>query len=122
MGSSSTSASLTCDDKILASELALTYHTVKHNLSFNSMDCTVKLKKIIYVDSENLNYSKNLNHAKVIWKNIGQYIMIFKLLNENFYFEIEMSIHSDSDLMDIDVIPMSECDDENDERIEATIE
>lgn len=36
--------------------------------------------------------------------------------------EIEMSIHSDSDLMDIDVIPMSECDDENDERIEATIE
>lgn len=44
----------TCDDddKITASELALTYHTVKHNLSYNSMDCTVKLNKIIYVDSK----------------------------------------------------------------------
>lgn len=49
-GSSSTS--LTCDDKISASELALTYHTVKHNLSYNSMDCTVKLNKIIYADSK----------------------------------------------------------------------
>ncbi|PZC83012.1 hypothetical protein B5X24_HaOG208879 [Helicoverpa armigera] len=27
--------------------------------------------------------------------------------------EIEMSIHSDSELMDIDVIPMSECDDDD---------
>lgn len=48
----SSSNSLTCDDKISASELALTYHTVKHNLSYNSMDCTVKLNKIIYADSK----------------------------------------------------------------------
>lgn len=31
-----------------AAELALTYHAVKHNLSYNSMDCAVKLNKIIY--------------------------------------------------------------------------
>ncbi|CAH0698534.1 unnamed protein product [Spodoptera exigua] len=38
-------------DNVTAAELALTYHTVKHNLSYNSMDCTVKLNKIIYVNS-----------------------------------------------------------------------
>lgn len=52
LGSSSTSAPTTCDDKISASELVLTYHTVKHNLSYNSMDYTVKLNKIMYVDSK----------------------------------------------------------------------
>ncbi|XP_047999563.1 uncharacterized protein LOC125236694 [Leguminivora glycinivorella] len=38
--------------KITAGELSLTYHTVKHNLSYNSMDCNVKLNKVIYVDSK----------------------------------------------------------------------
>lgn len=43
----------TCNykDDNTAAELALTYHTVKHNLSYNSMDCTVKLNKIIYANS-----------------------------------------------------------------------
>ena len=51
--SSSASTSFRCSDKenVIASELALTYHTVKHNLSYNSMDCTIKLNKIIYAKS-----------------------------------------------------------------------
>lgn len=51
--SASTSKSSSCSDQenVTAAELALTYHTVKHNLSYNSMDCTVKLNKIIYVNS-----------------------------------------------------------------------
>lgn len=47
--SSSTNSS---DNKITAAELTLTYHTVKHNLSYNSMDCNVKLNKTIYADSK----------------------------------------------------------------------
>ncbi|GBP12666.1 hypothetical protein EVAR_10314_1 [Eumeta japonica] len=49
--SASTSSQYSDKENIVASELALTYHTVKHNLSYNSMDCTVKLNKIIYADS-----------------------------------------------------------------------
>lgn len=30
------------DENIIAAELALTFHTVKHNLSYNSMDCLSK--------------------------------------------------------------------------------
>lgn len=50
---STSSKSSFCSDKenVIAAELALTYHTVKHNLSYNSMDCTIKLNKIIYVNS-----------------------------------------------------------------------
>ncbi|XP_026744015.1 uncharacterized protein LOC113505487 isoform X2 [Trichoplusia ni] len=40
------------DTKLAAAELAMTYHTVKHNLSYNSQDCSIKLNKIIYVDSK----------------------------------------------------------------------
>ncbi|KAL4721610.1 hypothetical protein ACJJTC_011663 [Scirpophaga incertulas] len=53
LDSSSASTLSQCNDKenVVASELALTYHTVKHNLSYNSMDCTIKLNKIIYANS-----------------------------------------------------------------------
>lgn len=53
LDSSSASTSSQCSDKenIVASELALTYHSTKHNLFYNSMDCTIKLNKIIYVNS-----------------------------------------------------------------------
>ncbi|XP_047517164.1 uncharacterized protein LOC125057485 [Pieris napi] len=40
------------DENIIAAELALTFHTVKHNLSYNSMDCLSKLNKIVFVDSK----------------------------------------------------------------------
>lgn len=40
------------DTKLTAAELATTYHTVKHNLSYSSQDCNIKLNKIIYVDSK----------------------------------------------------------------------
>lgn len=35
----------------IAAELAITYHSVKHNLSYNSMDCTIKFNKNIYANS-----------------------------------------------------------------------
>lgn len=55
MGASSAAAcnnSNPDEDKVTASELALTLHAVKHNLSYNSMDCGVKLNKMIYADSK----------------------------------------------------------------------
>lgn len=57
LDSSSASTSSKCSDKenVVASELALTYHTVKHNLSYNSMDCTIKLNEIIYANSPTAN-------------------------------------------------------------------
>lgn len=36
-----------------AAELALVYHTVKHNLSYNSADCGAKLYKLLYAESKN---------------------------------------------------------------------
>ncbi|CAH0558668.1 unnamed protein product [Brassicogethes aeneus] len=39
-------------DKVMASELTCVYHSVKHHLSYNSMDCILKLDKIIYNDSK----------------------------------------------------------------------
>ncbi|CAH2088722.1 unnamed protein product [Euphydryas editha] len=52
--SSASSSSNTADpnDVLISGELALTFHTVKHNMSYNSMDCGVKLNKIIYIDSK----------------------------------------------------------------------
>ncbi|KAF2888788.1 hypothetical protein ILUMI_17385 [Ignelater luminosus] len=46
--STSSKSSFCSDKENVAAELALTYHTVKHNLSYNS---TIKLNKIIYVNS-----------------------------------------------------------------------
>ncbi|GBP91144.1 hypothetical protein EVAR_24096_1 [Eumeta japonica] len=48
----STSRPVSENDNVTAAELASSFHTVKHNLSYNSMDCSVKLDKIIYVDSK----------------------------------------------------------------------
>lgn len=41
--SDSTSSQSSDKENVVASELLLTYHTVKHNLSYNSMDCAIKL-------------------------------------------------------------------------------
>ncbi|GBP98378.1 hypothetical protein EVAR_98419_1 [Eumeta japonica] len=51
----STSGLLSCFNektKFIAAELAMTYHTVKHNLLYNSQDYSIKLNKIIYVESK----------------------------------------------------------------------
>lgn len=50
--SSSSTSSNNSNDAVISAELALTFHTVKHNMSYNGMDCGVKLDKIIYVDSK----------------------------------------------------------------------
>ncbi|KAK6493456.1 hypothetical protein HHUSO_G3049 [Huso huso] len=38
-------------DKITAPELANVYHTVKHNMSYNSTDCALKLAQKMFSDS-----------------------------------------------------------------------
>lgn len=45
-------SSANSNDAITAAELAKTFHTVKHNMSYNSADCGVKLDKSIYADSK----------------------------------------------------------------------
>jgi len=37
--------------KALIAELTLIYHKVRHNLSYNSLDCTIKLLKLLFKDS-----------------------------------------------------------------------
>lgn len=46
--SSSSTSSNNSNDAVISAELALTFHTVKHNMSYNSMDWDAKLDKIIY--------------------------------------------------------------------------
>lgn len=38
--------------KTSAAEITSTYHTVKHSLSYNSMDCFQKLLPLMYADSK----------------------------------------------------------------------
>lgn len=38
--------------EVQAAEATLVFHTVKHNQSFNSLDCTVPLQKCLYADSK----------------------------------------------------------------------
>ncbi|XP_073967109.1 uncharacterized protein [Choristoneura fumiferana] len=78
-------------EKITAAELALTYHTVKHNLSYNSMDCTVKLNKIIYVDSSTAIsiYLARTKMEALVCEVLGPYALqhvIDDLNTENLYF------------------------------------
>ncbi len=39
-------------EEVTVSELSLTYHTINHYLSYNSMDCNVKLIKNLFNDSK----------------------------------------------------------------------
>lgn len=39
-------------EKVTVSELCLTYHTINHHLSYNSMDCNIKLIKNLFNDSK----------------------------------------------------------------------
>ncbi|CAG4958888.1 unnamed protein product [Colias eurytheme] len=42
----------TQEEKVIAAEVTKTYHSVKHCLSFNSLDCDTKLDHILYNDSK----------------------------------------------------------------------
>lgn len=42
----------TQEEKVIAAEVTKTYHSVKHSLSFNSLDCDTKLDHILYDDSK----------------------------------------------------------------------
>lgn len=78
-------------DNVTAAELALTYHTIKHNLSYTSMDCTVKLNKIIYVNSSTAT-SIRLARTKMealVTEVLGPYALqnvIDDLNSDNLYF------------------------------------
>lgn len=57
--------------EVQAAEATLVFHTVKHNQSFNSLDCTVPLQKCLYADS---NIAKEVTcartKAEAILKNV----------------------------------------------------
>lgn len=42
----------TQEEKVIAAEVTKTYHSVKHSLSFNSLDCEAKLGSMLYSDSK----------------------------------------------------------------------
>lgn len=77
-------------EKLTAAELALIYHTVKHNLSYNSMDC-IKLNRMIYVDSSiatNIYLAKTKMEA-LVTEVLGPYAiqyLVDDLKTENLYF------------------------------------
>ncbi|KAE9522163.1 hypothetical protein AGLY_017423 [Aphis glycines] len=43
------------ENQVIACELVQIYHTIKHNLSYNSLDCCIKVEKKIYKDLKMLN-------------------------------------------------------------------
>ncbi|XP_063361394.1 uncharacterized protein LOC134650372 [Cydia amplana] len=81
-------------ENVSAAELALTYHAIKHNLSYNSMDCLVKLNKIIYVDSSTAT-SIRLGRTKMealVTEVLGPYSLqgvVDDLKNEDQYFSLQ---------------------------------
>lgn len=78
------------DNNITAAELALTFHTVKHNLSYNSMDCTNKLSKILYVDSKIANKIRlaRTKMEALVTEVLGPYSVesVINDLNDNVFF------------------------------------
>lgn len=40
------------EEKVIAAEITKTFHNVKHNLSYNSLDCESKLDRVLYADSK----------------------------------------------------------------------
>lgn len=79
------------DNNITVAELALTFHTVKHNLSYNSMDCTNKLSKILYTDSKtatNIRLARTKMQA-LVTEVLGPYAVegvILDLTNEDAFY------------------------------------
>lgn len=87
----STSRPVSENDNVTAAELTLSFHTVKHNLSYNSMDCSVKLNKIIYADSKtatNIKLARTKMEALVM-EVLGPHALesvVNDLKDENMYF------------------------------------
>lgn len=58
-------------DKVAASEVALVYHAVKHNLSYSSLDCGNKLVANVFNDSETASkISCGRTKAEMLVKNV----------------------------------------------------
>lgn len=54
------------DNRLAAQELVLVYHNVKHNLSYNSLDCNVKLLKHIFDSAKKLNLGRTKAETLVL--------------------------------------------------------
>lgn len=69
--------------EVQAAEATLVFHTVKHNQSFNSLDCTVPLQKCLYADS---NITKEVTcartKAEAILKNVLAPYVLKKILED----------------------------------------
>lgn len=70
-------------DEVSAAEATLVFHTVKHNQSFNSLDCSVPLQKCLYADS---NIAKEVTcartKAEAILKNVLAPYVLKRILDE----------------------------------------
>lgn len=56
--------------EVQAAEATLVFHTVKHNQSFNSLDCTVPLQKCLYADSNVKGVTCARTKAEAILRNV----------------------------------------------------
>lgn len=69
--------------EVQAAEATLVFHTVQHNQSFNSLDCTVPLQKCLYADS---NIAKEVScartKAEAILKNVLAPYVLKKTLDD----------------------------------------
>ena len=59
-------------DEVIVSELCLTYHTIKHTLSYRSADCGIKLITNLFKDSK---ICKNLNCGRTKMEAFAQNIL-----------------------------------------------
>lgn len=85
------------EDKIIAAEMALIYHTVKHDLSFHNMNCGNKLFQYIINDGTKIkNFSCGRTKAQVIVKDVISPRLIERFVNrivsDNLFFSIATDI------------------------------
>lgn len=69
------------DEQITAAEATLVYHSVKHHYSFNSVDCTHKLLKTVFPDS---NIAGKLHYFSLLANFSLLIVESSKLFRENF--------------------------------------
>lgn len=94
----STSRPVSENDNVTAAELALSFHTVKHKISYNSMDCSIKVDKLIYADSKtatNIKLARTKMEALVM-EVLGPHALesvVNDLKDENMYFCLQTETH-----------------------------
>lgn len=83
------------NESIALAELLQTYHSVKHNISYSSMDCSIKLNKIILADGKTAR-GMQLGRTKmeaIVISVLGPFAIeqvITALQNDNIYFSLQI--------------------------------